>query len=53
MSCLQLIRTKLDKMSYTNYNKNNSTLLFTVFGLSTNVDVENKEVIMLSVDIRM
>jgi hypothetical protein len=33
----------LDKMSYTNYNKNDSTL-FTVFGLSTNVEVENKEV---------
>jgi len=45
----------LDKMSYTNYNKSDSTLLFTVFGLSTkiNVEVENKEVIMLSVDIRM
>lgn len=42
-----------DKMFYTNYNKNDSTLLFTVFGLSTNVDVENKVVIMLSVDIRM
>jgi len=44
----------LDKMSYTNYNKNDSTL-FTVFDLSTNVEVENKEVMLslVSVDIRM